>query len=113
LPECVENPQRRRCIGGAATDTGSNRQILRKRNRCANPASRLIGEGTGRAQHQIVRPIVQRRSKRTIQRQGQRFRRLDPDKVMDFGEDDQAVEFVIAIVTTTNDMKIKVDFGWR
>jgi hypothetical protein len=32
---------------------------------------------------------------------------------MDIGEDDQAIEFMIAIVTAADDMEIEVDFGWR
>lgn len=30
---------------------------------------------------------------------------------MNIGEDDQAVEFMVAVVTTTDDVEIEVDFG--
>ena len=73
----------------------------------------MIGQGRRCAQHQIVRIIAQCRREGTIQCQRQPVRRLDSDKIMDIGEDDQAVELVIAVVTTTNDMEIEVDFGWR
>ena len=86
-------------------------RALRKWKRPSLRPRNPLGERARRAQHEIVVGRPGGRGGRPVDRQAQRFRRLERQPVAAAGEGDDAVEFVPAVGAAAEHVQRQIDLG--
>jgi len=71
----------------------------------------MARQGAGGAQDEIVRIGLQGGGERAVDGEGEGLGRFGGDEVTDGGEDDEAVEQMVAVGAAAGDVKEEVDLG--
>ena len=108
-----EQPQRRGGVRRAAADARGDRQIFGQRECADLQALDTCAKIARRAQYEIVVAAAGGVRRRPVDGQRERLARRQGQMIADAREGDEALQLVIAVVATTQNVQRQIDLGRR